>query len=307
MTHGINGQMKDKAIDANGDHYTALYWEYSGETGRRWNIDPKGNASVSPYATFENNPTWNIDPLGDTIRPYGNAEVTHTRLTDKGGTVDLINKRIKGEEVNLVPAGTSDGKIVGYYVWDNKNKSDKPIGQIESGDLGEFQKNQTTYINNFRKYYQLGEPSEGQKLFAAGFEKILNGDLAEGVKLYGKSVIEQHKDAYTNPYFYLALGHSVAGAVSNIKSTARSTVSTTIREQKQLTQHTLGGSKVAGKSYLSSLADAKEILKTFHSNGATILKIDNSRPYVDTSPSNGLLSSNPYIKRWGNTSSSIYG
>ncbi|MBK7883592.1 MAG: hypothetical protein IPJ81_07135 [Chitinophagaceae bacterium] len=35
---GFNGQMKDHDIDANGDHYTALYWEYSGETGRRWNL-----------------------------------------------------------------------------------------------------------------------------------------------------------------------------------------------------------------------------------------------------------------------------
>ncbi|OQS05370.1 beta-mannosidase [Thraustotheca clavata] len=35
--------------------------------------------------------------------------------------------------------------------------------------------------------------------------------------------------------------------------------------------------------------------------------IDNSRPFVDTSPSNGLLSTTPYVKRWENTSSIYYG
>jgi hypothetical protein len=36
--------------------------------GRRWNIDPKPNPSISNYACFGNNPIFYIDVLGDTIR-----------------------------------------------------------------------------------------------------------------------------------------------------------------------------------------------------------------------------------------------
>ena len=289
LTFAFNGQKRSTEISATAQ--TAEFWEYNSDVGRRWNLDPKPSDDFSPYSTFENNPIWFSDPLGDTIRPYGNAEATNTRLTDKGGTVDLASKRIKGKEVNLVPASKPNGEIIGYNVWDNVNKSQKPIGQIESGDLNEFQSNQERYVNSFRQYYQFGEPSLGQKLFAAGFEQTLNGDYGEGMKLYGRSVIEQHKESYTNPYFYLALGHSINGAMSNIKSTARSTVSTTIREQKQLSQHTIGGSKIAGKSYLSSLTSAKEILKKFHANGATIIKIDiaQNRVYIKMNTATGTF------------------
>ncbi len=35
--------------------------------------------------------------------------------------------------------------------------------------------------------------------------------------------------------------------------------------------------------------------------------LDSTRPFVDTSPSNGLISREPYVKRWGNTSSTQHG
>ena len=63
---GFNGQMKDHDIDANGNHYTAEFWEYSADLGRRWNLDPKPNVSFSSYATFNDNPIWFSDPKGDT-------------------------------------------------------------------------------------------------------------------------------------------------------------------------------------------------------------------------------------------------
>jgi hypothetical protein len=66
--YGFNGQMKSPELGS--DNYTALYWEYRGATGSRWNLDPKGNASISPYATFNNNPIYYSDPLGDTTHYY---------------------------------------------------------------------------------------------------------------------------------------------------------------------------------------------------------------------------------------------
>ncbi|KAG7379906.1 hypothetical protein PHYPSEUDO_008028 [Phytophthora pseudosyringae] len=39
----------------------------------------------------------------------------------------------------------------------------------------------------------------------------------------------------------------------------------------------------------------------------TIIAMDSSRPFVDTSPSNGLYSADPYVKRWGPTNGVAFG
>src|SRR5690606_26059713 len=43
----------------------ALFWEYDTRLGRRWNLDPKPQISISDYAAFGNNPIWYNDVLGD--------------------------------------------------------------------------------------------------------------------------------------------------------------------------------------------------------------------------------------------------
>jgi YD repeat-containing protein len=50
MSNSFNGQLKSSEVGKN--HYTALYWEYSSPTVRRWNMDPKPNISISPYVGF---------------------------------------------------------------------------------------------------------------------------------------------------------------------------------------------------------------------------------------------------------------
>jgi hypothetical protein len=76
MKYGFNGQEKCPEI-AEG-HTTALFWEYDSRLGRRWNLDPKPNPSISQYATFENNPIKFSDVLGDTVK--GNNIVSANRL-----------------------------------------------------------------------------------------------------------------------------------------------------------------------------------------------------------------------------------
>lgn len=61
--YGFNGQ--EKSDEVHTDTYTALYWEYDGRLGRRWNIDPKGTAGVSGYNSFMGNPISISDILGD--------------------------------------------------------------------------------------------------------------------------------------------------------------------------------------------------------------------------------------------------
>ena len=67
--YGMNGQEKvDEINGVTGSHYTALFWEYDARLGRRWNLDPKPNPSISQYNCFAGNPIWYSDVLGDTIR-----------------------------------------------------------------------------------------------------------------------------------------------------------------------------------------------------------------------------------------------
>jgi hypothetical protein len=63
---GFNGQIKTDNISGEGNHNTALFWEYDTRLGRRWNVDPVDQISLSNYACFGNNPISRIDPMGNT-------------------------------------------------------------------------------------------------------------------------------------------------------------------------------------------------------------------------------------------------
>jgi RHS repeat-associated protein len=67
---GFNGQVKDDEIYGEGNTYSAQYWEYDARLGRRWNIDPVDQISISNYACFGDNPVVNIDPMGDSTLYY---------------------------------------------------------------------------------------------------------------------------------------------------------------------------------------------------------------------------------------------
>ncbi len=42
-----------------------MYWEYDTRLGRRWNLDPVDQVSISNYAVLSNSPILKVDPLGD--------------------------------------------------------------------------------------------------------------------------------------------------------------------------------------------------------------------------------------------------
>ncbi len=63
----FGGQEKDDEIyGSTGTSYTAQFWQYDSRIGRRWNLDPKPDPSISYYATFNLNPILFSDILGDT-------------------------------------------------------------------------------------------------------------------------------------------------------------------------------------------------------------------------------------------------
>src|SRR5690625_1341161 len=65
---GFNGQEKVNEISGMGNHNTAEFWEYDTRLGRRWNVDPVDQISVSNYAVFRNNPIVFTDVNGEEPR-----------------------------------------------------------------------------------------------------------------------------------------------------------------------------------------------------------------------------------------------
>ena len=66
---------------------TAEFWQYDARLGRRWNLDPKSQMSISDYATFANNPIYNIDPNGDEV-----VDSKKRFRTIKDGTEKVLEK-----------------------------------------------------------------------------------------------------------------------------------------------------------------------------------------------------------------------
>ena len=169
--YSINGQEKTPEIALNTT--TAEFWQYDAKVIRRWNVDPRPDAAISPYNCLANNPVWFSDPLGDTTKIYGNAEVTHTTLLDKGGVNESASKAIRYKDAQINPVYGKDGKtLVGYNVYDTKNSDlNHPILQLENeGDLASFKENYKYQFGGAQLYYANGEPSEGFKKMSASLD-----------------------------------------------------------------------------------------------------------------------------------------
>ena len=111
---GMNGMEKDDEIfGSTGTSYTAQFWQYDSRLGRRWNLDPKGNPSISFYATFADNPIWFSDPFGDigvykhrkyTVSAGNKGNVTY-KFGRKGKSLSQMSKKFQAsfnKEVNPI-------------------------------------------------------------------------------------------------------------------------------------------------------------------------------------------------------------
>jgi len=94
---GFNGQEKDREIYNNENTTTALFWEYDGRIGRRWNVDPVMKEWESSYLTFSANPIFNVDIKGNNAGWY---------VDNKTG--DVIGKDKKDDDNVFVVEKESD-------------------------------------------------------------------------------------------------------------------------------------------------------------------------------------------------------
>ncbi|HNS12472.1 MAG TPA: hypothetical protein PKM97_07620 [Bacteroidia bacterium] len=83
--YGFNGQEQVDEIAGEGNHNSALFWEYDTRLFRRWNLDPIKKPWQSDYACLSNSPIWKIDPDGDD--DYFNSDGKLISQTKTGTTI----------------------------------------------------------------------------------------------------------------------------------------------------------------------------------------------------------------------------
>jgi hypothetical protein len=105
---GFNTQMESPEILPG--HTTAMYWEYDGRIGRRWELDPVVKVWESGYACLGNNPIWLSDKYGDTVDgdmvAYGrvkgklNNEVASLNTQIDEVNTNIAERKLEGKETN---------------------------------------------------------------------------------------------------------------------------------------------------------------------------------------------------------------
>jgi len=120
---GFNAQEKTDEISGLGNHNTATFWEYDTRLGRRWNLDPKPNSSLSLYNCLGGNPIWFSDLLGDTTKAgnWMRANLPGIVASPLGGITDAIG---------------GIGKTVGKLIGGDRLGAKKEIKEAGIGLLG---------------------------------------------------------------------------------------------------------------------------------------------------------------------------
>jgi RHS repeat-associated protein len=126
---GFNGQEKEDDIYGEGNTYSAEYWMYDSRLGRRWNVDPVDQISISNYAVLSNSPIIRIDPYGD-----------DDFSVDEDGGVTWVGPNDEAD--NYYDIG--DGEI--SYDEDG-NISNDLITSTEAGSLQSIKRKGYTYLD----------------------------------------------------------------------------------------------------------------------------------------------------------------
>jgi hypothetical protein len=119
---GFNTQEKSIELNSGGNLTTALFWEYDSRTGRRWNLDPKPQISISDYGVNGLNPIIMFDPMGDKFK---------ISTKDKKAQED-VNSIVKSRNRKFIKIDPQTGEVS----LDFKGLSDKKIQRRLRKDKG---------------------------------------------------------------------------------------------------------------------------------------------------------------------------
>jgi hypothetical protein len=177
--YGQNTQEKTPEIAPN--TYTAEFWQYDARIVRRWNVDPRSNLSMSPYACFGGNPILYSDVKGDSIpASFGTSsgqssnqipEVVQKQFQQEYGitlgyangklfkagdfkTDKMVSQSAKKEWENVLGSTNSDIKLVfGYEIATGMNPTN-PVtftSPVSKGLYSESQKTAFVDLADFDK------------------------------------------------------------------------------------------------------------------------------------------------------------
>ncbi len=191
--YSFNTQEKVDEVYGKGNLNTALFWEYDTRLGRRWNLDPKPNPSISDYACFANSPLINTDEKGDTLRKGNDM------LLDFGGDFKISTYKVTMHALKSTSSGKQLFDKLNNHKDDftvNFNKLEGEAGEFKMQDKGKFVINVDLRSPQFQS---LGVNAYGvflEEAFHA--ESFLNGDF--GFKLINKEWFLVAFDIYDEIY-----------------------------------------------------------------------------------------------------------
>ncbi len=140
---GFNGQEKDNEIYNNESTTTALFWEYDGRIGRRWNRDSEVKPFQSDYLCFSDNPILRVDFKGNTdyinskgekVGSDGNTGNGRVILVTNASTIKLINKSTSFQ-IESLPAD-SYYELPPYEVRQEMKRQVSDLGDIAYKEVG---------------------------------------------------------------------------------------------------------------------------------------------------------------------------
>jgi RHS repeat-associated protein len=127
--------------------YMAVFRTYDPAIGRWWQVDPRYDVQVSPYAGFGNNPIRLADPLGDTTRVYGlNGEFLFAIndsyanedhfMVDNDGLLSSL-RSLAGQNGTIDMAGGLARALSSYYIGGNTRLQMEAIAKMSDGEGAE--------------------------------------------------------------------------------------------------------------------------------------------------------------------------
>jgi hypothetical protein len=136
--YGFNTQEKDDDVFIGA--YTAEYWEYDSRLGRRWNLDPIPQVTISDYSVLRNNPYFFIDIKGDEFDESSQKVVDNHKVEIKN-KIEVLQDYKK----SLLGLMTSGGDNTAY--WNGIDQANKAINELNTqlSEIEEMEKSKTIF------------------------------------------------------------------------------------------------------------------------------------------------------------------